>query len=96
MDLSTMEEKHEKDLYPTPEEFIRDARLIFDNCRKYNIETSPYTKSANKLEKFMWSQIKAIPEWAVSGSVFYNHDRFFFFGESADDWVFFFVYLAFG
>ena len=35
MDLSTMEEKHEKDLYPTPEDFIRDARLIFDNCREY-------------------------------------------------------------
>lgn len=66
MDLSTMEEKHEKDLYPTPEDFIRDARLIFDNCRKYNNETTPYAKSANKLEKFMWSQIKNIPEWSVS------------------------------
>lgn len=66
MDLSTMEEKHEKDLYPTPEEFIRDAKLIFDNCRKYNNETTPYAKSANKLEKFMWSQIKLIPEWSVS------------------------------
>ncbi len=65
MDLSTMEEKHEKDLYPTPEEFIRDAKLIFDNCRRYNNETTPYAKSANKLEKFMWSQIKAIPEWSV-------------------------------
>lgn len=66
MDLSTMEEKHEKDLYPTPEDFIRDAKLIFDNCRKYNNETTPYAKSANKLEKFMWSQIKTIPEWSVS------------------------------
>jgi len=28
MDLATMEEKHEKDLYPTPEDFIRDAKLI--------------------------------------------------------------------
>lgn len=64
MDLSTMEEKHEKDLYPTPEEFIRDAKLIFDNCRKYNSETTAYAKSANKLEKYMWSQIKAIPEWS--------------------------------
>ncbi len=65
MDLSTMEEKHEKDLYPTPEEFIKDAKLIFDNCRRYNNETTPYAKSANKLEKFMWSQIKGIPEWSV-------------------------------
>ncbi|KAL3702820.1 histone acetyltransferase [Talaromyces marneffei ATCC 18224] len=64
MDLSTMEEKHEKDLYPTPQDFIRDAMLIFDNCRKYNNETTPYAKSANKLEKFMWQQIKNIPEWS--------------------------------
>ena len=66
MDLSTMEEKHEKDLYPTPQDFIRDAKLVFDNCRRYNNETTPYAKSANKLEKYMWSQIKAIPEWSVS------------------------------
>lgn len=65
MDLSTMEEKHEKDLYPTPEDFIKDAKLIFDNCRKYNNETTPYAKSANRLEKFMWQQIRAIPEWSV-------------------------------
>lgn len=66
MDLSTMEEKHEKDMYPTPQDFIKDAMLIFNNCRKYNSESTPYTKSANKLEKFMWQQIKNIPEWAVS------------------------------
>ena len=66
MDLGTMEQKHEKDQYPGPEEFIRDAKLIFDNCRQYNNETTAYAKHANKLEKFMWTQIKAIPEWAVS------------------------------
>ncbi|OQE13436.1 hypothetical protein PENFLA_c048G04967 [Penicillium flavigenum] len=64
MDLSTMEEKHEKDLYPTPQDFIKDAMLIFDNCRRYNNETTPYAKSANKLEKFMWQQIRNIPEWS--------------------------------
>ncbi|KAI9806439.1 MAG: histone acetyltransferase [Piccolia ochrophora] len=68
MDLSTMEEKHAKDLYPTPEDFIKDAKLIFNNCRRYNNETTPYAKSANRLEKFMWSQIKAIPEWSVTDS----------------------------
>ena len=66
MDLATMEEKHEKDQYPTPEDFIRDAKLVFDNCRKYNNETTPYAKNANKLEKFMWAQIRQIPEWSVS------------------------------
>lgn len=64
MDLSTMEEKHERDLYPTPEDFLKDAKLIFNNCRQYNSETTPYAKSANRLEKFMWQQIRAIPEWS--------------------------------
>jgi hypothetical protein len=66
MDLATMEEKHEKDLYPTPEDFIRDAKLIFDNCRKYNNESTPYAKAANRLERYMWQRIRDIPEWSVS------------------------------
>lgn len=66
MDLSTMEEKHEKDMYPTPQDFIKDAMLIFNNCRRYNNENTPYAKSANKLEKFMFQQIRNIPEWSVS------------------------------
>jgi hypothetical protein len=69
MDLSTMEEKHEKDMYPTPQDFIKDATLIFGNCRRYNNETTPYAKSANKLEKFMYQQIRNIPEWSVSAKV---------------------------
>lgn len=64
MDLATMEEKHEKDLYPTPDDFVRDAKLVFDNCRKYNNESTPYAKAANRLEKYMWSKIREIPEWA--------------------------------
>ncbi len=64
MDLSTMEVKLEADNYATPEDFIREAKLIFDNCRKYNNDTTPYAKCANKLEKYMWAQIKTIPEWS--------------------------------
>jgi histone acetyltransferase len=64
MDLSTMEERLHNDLYPKPEDFIRDARLIYQNCRSYNQESTPYHKSANRLEKYMWQQIKAIPEWS--------------------------------
>ncbi|KAI5288091.1 histone acetyltransferase [Ascosphaera aggregata] len=64
MDLSTMEEKLENDMYPTPQHFIKDAKLIFNNCRKYNNESTPYAKSANKLERYMWNQIKNIPEWS--------------------------------
>ncbi|KAH0837453.1 Histone acetyltransferase GCN5 [Fonsecaea pedrosoi] len=69
MDLSTMEERLQNDLYPRPEDFIKDAKLIFDNCRRYNNETTPYAKSANKLEKFMWQQIKNIPEWSACNAV---------------------------
>lgn len=64
MDLSTMEDRLQQDMYPRPEDFIKDAKLVFDNCRKYNNETTPYAKSANKLEKYMWSEIKKIPEWS--------------------------------
>ena len=63
MDLSTMENKLEADQYATPEDFISDAQLMFRNCRRYNDETSPYAKCANKMEKFMWQQIKTVPEW---------------------------------
>lgn len=64
MDLSTMEVKLEAEAYITPEDFIKDAKLVFNNCRKYNNETTPYAKSATKLEKYMWAQIKAVPEWS--------------------------------
>ncbi|MCJ1312712.1 histone acetyltransferase [Agyrium rufum] len=64
MDLGTMEAKHEADQYPGPAEFIGDAKLIFNNCRSYNNETTAYAKHANKLEKFMWNQIRNVPEWA--------------------------------
>ncbi|KAI9728538.1 MAG: histone acetyltransferase [Cirrosporium novae-zelandiae] len=64
MDLATMEAKLEKDQYPMVEDFIKDAKLIFDNCRAYNNPDTPYAKSANKLEKFMWTQIRNVPEWS--------------------------------
>ncbi|KAK4992463.1 histone acetyltransferase [Elasticomyces elasticus] len=64
MDLGTMEIKLEKDAYETPEDFIKDVMLIFRNCRKYNSEQTPYAKAANRLEKFMWSKIRDVPEWS--------------------------------
>ena len=64
MDLSTMEEKLEKDMYPQPEDFIRDATLIFNNCRTYNTENTPYAKAANKLQSVMWKKVKETPEWS--------------------------------
>lgn len=69
MDLSTMEEKLEKDQYPLPNDFVGDAMLIFHNCRKYNNDTTPYAKAANKLQKAMWAKIKETPEWSVRTAV---------------------------
>jgi len=65
MDLETMEKRLEEDAYGSPEDFVRDAKLIFTNCRRYNNESTSYWKNANKLEKFMNSKLKEIPEWSV-------------------------------
>ncbi|CAN8101290.1 unnamed protein product [Discula destructiva] len=64
MDLATMETKLDMDQYPRPEDFLKDAMLIYKNCRQYNSEGTPYTKMAVKLEKFMWNKIREIPEWS--------------------------------
>ncbi|KAF5121103.1 Histone acetyltransferase GCN5 [Metarhizium anisopliae] len=64
MDLGTMENKLEADQYVTLDDFIRDAKLIFDNCRKYNDENTPYAKLANSLERYMWRRIKLVSEWS--------------------------------
>ncbi|KAK3295997.1 Bromodomain-containing protein [Chaetomium fimeti] len=63
MDLSTMEERLERDSYDTPKDLVADLKLIFSNCRQYNDTSTVYSKCAAKLEKYMWSLIKEIPEW---------------------------------
>ncbi|KAL6928699.1 histone acetyltransferase [Hanseniaspora valbyensis] len=64
MDLSTVELKLENNKYETFEEFIADIRLIFNNCRTYNNETTSYYKYANKLEKFFEQKVKDFPEYS--------------------------------
>lgn len=63
MDLSTVEERLHQDQYDIPKNLVDDIKLIFTNCKKYNDETTVYTKCAVRLEKYMWSLIKEIPEW---------------------------------
>ncbi|GAP89997.1 putative histone acetyltransferase GCN5 [Rosellinia necatrix] len=63
MDLSTVEERLHQDQYNAPKDLVDDVKLIFTNCRKYNDDTTVYTKCAIRLEKYMWSLIKEIPEW---------------------------------
>jgi hypothetical protein len=50
-DLQTMEYKLENNHYASVDDFLYDAHLIFNNCRRYNGEKSTYTTQANKLEK---------------------------------------------
>ncbi|KAF4462664.1 histone acetyltransferase [Fusarium albosuccineum] len=64
MDFSTMEARLEAGQYMAIGDFIKDAQLVFDNCRRFNDETLPYVKCANKLEKYMWQQIHRVPEWS--------------------------------
>ena len=63
MDLSTIEERLMNDHYTAPKELVGDLKLIFSNVRPYNEATTVYTKYTLKLEKYMWSLIKEIPEW---------------------------------
>ncbi|KAF9951095.1 histone acetyltransferase, partial [Modicella reniformis] len=51
MDLSTLESNVDSDVYETLDDFAKDCKKIFDNCRLYNGESTPYVKCANKLEK---------------------------------------------
>ncbi|KAG0046748.1 histone acetyltransferase [Gryganskiella cystojenkinii] len=63
MDLSTLESNVDADTYETLDDFARDCRKIFDNCRLYNGESTPYVKCANKLEKVFKDKLK---EWKES------------------------------
>ncbi|KAF9156763.1 histone acetyltransferase [Linnemannia schmuckeri] len=60
MDLSTLESNVDADVYQSLDDFARDCRKIFDNCRLYNGESTPYVKCANKLEKVFKDKLK---EW---------------------------------
>jgi len=65
MDLSTMESKLESDVYDTAEDFIRDVRLILQNCRTYyNKAWHPFVMKAESLEPIMWQMVKIVLEWS--------------------------------
>ena len=64
MDLSTMEQKLDKDQYENVEEFVKDVLLLVRNCRRYNAESTPYAKAAGKLEKELWRKVREVPEWS--------------------------------
>lgn len=46
-----MEYKLDNNHYTSIDDFVEDARLIFQNCRQYNGEKNQYATLANKLER---------------------------------------------
>ncbi|KAI8069549.1 hypothetical protein BC940DRAFT_296939 [Gongronella butleri] len=61
MDLTTLEQNVEGDVYGTMDEFITDVQKIFDNCRTYNAEGTNYAKCANRLERYFKERLQV---WA--------------------------------
>ncbi|KAJ3126220.1 histone acetyltransferase [Nowakowskiella sp. JEL0407] len=60
MDLATLSKLVASDKYNTLDEFVTDARKIFNNCRLYNEDGTPYFKCANKLEKYFNERLREI------------------------------------
>lgn len=58
IDLTTLDQNVETDVYQTMEEFIRDVQKIFDNCRVYNAEATNYTRCANRLERYFKERLR--------------------------------------
>jgi histone acetyltransferase len=56
-DFNTMEHKLSHGLYAHIDEFVEDARLVFQNCLIYNPEGSVYAKNAIKMEAFLDEQL---------------------------------------
>lgn len=83
MDLATMEDKLNNDKYASVEDFISDAQLIFNNCRKYNGEGSVYVKAAGRLEREMWRRVREVPEWSVSPFTLLFHSIYLTFYDTA-------------
>ena len=51
IDMKTINERIKSGHYKNVDQFISDARLMFNNCRQYNEEGSAIVKDANTLEK---------------------------------------------
>ncbi|CAE6473705.1 unnamed protein product [Rhizoctonia solani] len=60
MDLSLMDFKLENNAYATIEDFIDDAKLMLDNCKLYNPESTVYHKTAIRMEKALQEILKSV------------------------------------
>jgi hypothetical protein len=58
MDLSTVQSKLTNNQYITIDQIFTDIQLIWDNCKRYNIEGSAIYKQAQNMEKSCEKLIK--------------------------------------
>uniref|UniRef100_A0A665UW85 Nucleosome-remodeling factor subunit BPTF-like n=1 Tax=Echeneis naucrates TaxID=173247 RepID=A0A665UW85_ECHNA len=58
MDFSTMETRLQKRYYHKLTEFVADVTKIFDNCRYYNPNDTPFFQCAEVLEAFFVQKLK--------------------------------------
>ncbi|CAO3590351.1 unnamed protein product [Absidia cylindrospora] len=65
MDLTTLEQNVEGDMYSTMEEFVTDVQKIFDNCRTYNAEGTSYSRCATRLERYFNERLQV---WSGSSN----------------------------
>ncbi|KAJ1554539.1 histone acetyltransferase [Nowakowskiella sp. JEL0078] len=60
--LGTLSNLVAADKYHRLDDFVTDVRKIFNNCRVYNEDGTPYFKCATKLEKFFNERLKSLIE----------------------------------
>lgn len=53
MDIKTIEKKLQTNLYSDKDQFIRDMKLIFSNCKEYNQPETLYYKNAEIMEEYI-------------------------------------------
>ena len=61
-DLQTIDQRLGQKYYKTLGEFIGDVMRIFENCRFFNPENSPITKSADNLENYFIQKLALLRE----------------------------------
>ena len=58
MDLFTIKEKVKQGQYMNVRDWRQDVETMFENCRRFNEETSEIHHSAIKLENFYFAELR--------------------------------------